>query len=170
MWVKNKGMLLESIINKSLKLFNERVGSFFIKRNLDINIFRIDTNNYVYGKLKTKSQADYYGFYAHKYYDFEAKETKDNVFSLNQIKDHQLNHLLTVHHNYGYAFVIIAFINTNSYYAVGIQKLYHLYLRTRKKRIKREWFDSYAIKIELIFPGIFDWEELLKKLQQDIEF
>ncbi|RJS89341.1 Holliday junction resolvase, partial [Ureaplasma urealyticum] len=89
---KNNGMHLEVLINKSISLFNLQYQAFFKKRCLDIIIKNID-NSYVQGKIKQKSETDYYGFYKGDYIDFEAKQTNKNSFLIKQIQPHQLAHL-----------------------------------------------------------------------------
>ncbi|MCV3728365.1 Holliday junction resolvase RecU [Ureaplasma miroungigenitalium] len=167
MWVKNKGMFLETLINRSLQLFTQEYSGFFIKRDVSVSIRKIE-NNHVLGTLKAKSQADYYGFYDGSYYDFEVKQTTDSTFDLKQIKDHQLQHLLLIHEQRGYAFVIIGFLSLNKYYAISIFLLYQHFLQKKEKRIHHEWLDSFGISMELIFPGLFNWLSLLKSLKRHI--
>ncbi|MCV3753923.1 Holliday junction resolvase RecU [Ureaplasma zalophigenitalium] len=167
MWVKNKGMFLETLINHSLEIFMQENSGFFIKRDVGVSIRKIE-NNRVLGTLKAKSQADYYGFYRGCYYDFEVKQTTESTFDLRQIKDHQLQHLLLIHKQQGYAFVIIGYLSLNKYYAISISMLYQHFLENKEKRIHHEWLDSFAIHLEIVFPGIFNWLKLLDALKKHI--
>nr|WP_318026002.1 Holliday junction resolvase RecU [Ureaplasma urealyticum] len=100
---KNNGMHLEVLINKSIALFNLQYQAFFKKRYVDIVIKNVD-HCFVQGKIKQKSETDYYGFYQGNYFDFEAKQTNKNAFLIKQIQPHQLAHLYLIHKNCGFAF------------------------------------------------------------------
>lgn len=165
---KNKGMFLETVINESLLRFNHNYNAFFIKRNIDISIIK-NNKQHIIGKLKEKSQADYYGFYVGCYFDFEAKQTNLNKFYLKQLKDHQLNHLILIHKNKGYAFLIIHFCLYNRFFCITIKQIIDLLFKNIKS-ITLNWSVENAIEINLVFPGIFDWHQLLVKIINKEDF
>lgn len=161
---KNNGMHLEVLINKSISLFNLQYQAFFKKRCLDIIIKNID-NSYVQGKIKQKSETDYYGFYKGDYFDFEAKQTNKNSFLIKQIQPHQLAHLYLIHKNSGFSFLIICFINYNLYFIITFQQLINYYQKTKRKSIPFQWFKDQCIELEIIFPGVINFKKKINDLK-----
>lgn len=159
----NKGMCFETLINQSIHRFSYTHHAFFTKRDLKVKISKIE-NNKVSGQLSAKSQTDYYGFYQGYYFDFEAKQTINNYFDLNQIKQHQLQHLKLIHNNQGSAFVLVGFVSYQSYFGIKIIDLIKYYQQFRKKRISLDWFKKNAIELNIILPGIIDFADLINKL------
>lgn len=159
----NKGMCFETLINQSIYRFNYSHNAFFIKRDLKVKINKIEDNK-VSGQLTSKSQADYYGFYQGYYFDFEAKQTVNDYFDLNQIKDHQFNHLKLIANNKGIAFVLVGFVSYQNYFAIKINDLIKYYQQYKKKKISLEWFQNNAITLHLILPGILDFADLVNQL------
>ncbi|EEH02369.1 Holliday junction resolvase RecU [Ureaplasma urealyticum] len=161
---KNNGMHLEVLINKSIALFNLQYQAFFKKRYVDIIIKNVD-HCFVQGKIKQKSETDYYGFYQGNYFDFEAKQTNKNAFLIKQIQPHQLAHLYLIHKNCGFAFLIISFINHNLYFIITFQQLVNYYQKTKRKSIPLHWFKEHCVALEIIFPGVINFKKMIDDLK-----
>ena len=64
---KNRGMLLEQILNKTIEYYNKNNIAFFAKKNLDIKFSKVfvdDRNKKLESSfISKKSTVDYYGIY-----------------------------------------------------------------------------------------------------------
>lgn len=160
---KNKGMFFEELINLSILHFNQKYNAFFKKRSVEVDFIKVNGIK-VSGRLKQKSEADYYGFYVGHYFDFEAKQTKQDFFYLKQLKQHQLEHLLLIYINQGYSFLLINFVDFDEIYGILINDLVKHFYRQDKKRIDLSWLRQNAIKINIVFPGIIDFHHLLNQI------
>ncbi len=164
MYQSNKGMYLETIINRSLMYYINNDIAYISKRNLPIHIKAITDQYKVSGYLKQKSQADYYGLYNGYYFDFEAKQCVGHNFPLSSLKKHQYEHLLKVDLLSGIAFLIIYFVEFDEFYFVNIGKIKMLLNAEHKQHIDYEWFKSNALKLTIIFPGILNIIDPIKKI------
>ncbi len=148
---QNKGMYLESIIDRTINFYNTNDIGWFDKRTVPIKIASIN-NNHVTGYLKEKSQSDYYGIFESKMYDFEAKQTNDDFFNINNIKKHQILHLIRMKENGAVVFLIVYFNKYDTFFKVEIDQI----ISSKKKRIKYSSFIENATELKIVFPGILD--------------
>lgn len=158
---KNRGMLLESIINRSVVFFEEHNLALFHKKFLDIKFSGVDkkTNKIVGAKLTRRSTVDYYGVYIGRFVAFEAKSVKNNSFPLSNIKKHQKHYLQTVSFHKGLSFFIIFFKGVQQFFLVFADDLFAF----KQKHLKLEDCEKIGQKIELIYPGFLDFLPLLAK-------
>ena len=148
---QNKGMYLESIIDRTINFYNSNDIGWFDKRTVPIKIASTN-NNHVTGYLKEKSQSDYYGIFESKMYDFEAKQTNDDFFNINNIKKHQILHLIRMKENGAVVFLIVYFNKYDTFFKVEIDQI----ISSKKKRIKYSSFIENATELKIVFPGIID--------------
>ncbi|AXF96726.1 Holliday junction-specific endonuclease [Spiroplasma phoeniceum P40] len=115
------------------KYFDNNTGLFF-KR--PVNITPIEKQQHLITKsyFKTKNGCDYYGLYQGYYIEFEAKESTQQKFNLNNLKTHQLQQLASVHNHHGIS---------DRYFILSYQKLI-------------EWIKINANKTNTTF--IFYWK------------
>lgn len=88
---KNRGMLLESIINRTI-LTLERDGVALVhKKGLDLSFKSVDKEGFkVKGaRIISKSTVDYYGVFKGRFLAFETKSVEEDYFPLSNIKKHQ---------------------------------------------------------------------------------
>lgn len=149
----NKGMFLETLINQTAWVYQNQSTALIYKRHLPISIQAVNEHGEVKGKLLAKSTTDYYGVYQGHMLDFEAKQTSFDYFLNSYLKDHQYEHLCQILAHQGISFIVIHFLASDQYFAVGID-IYQQVCRTSK--IKLEWFTQHAFELHLIFPGILD--------------
>ncbi|MGL5733180.1 MAG: Holliday junction resolvase RecU [Metamycoplasmataceae bacterium] len=153
----NRGMLLETIINKTIKYYEDKNIALIHKKTLDIKFSSIDEMRRVKnGVVMSKSTVDYYGIYKGSFIAFEAKSTNTNVIPKSNFKDHQHDYLLRIKKHNGNAFYILLFKQTNEFFLADISIINY-----RKKTITLEYIRSKAISLELLYPGIIDFIKYL---------
>ncbi len=144
----NKGMFLESVINNSNEFYLINKIAYIQKYETPIKICSIQ-DNIVTGKLFKKGIVDYFGIYQGKYVCFEAKQTINHLFSLDNIQDHQKEYLYKVKEFGGDAWIILFFNKFNKFFKIEIEPLFN----ANKKSIDLEWCKQNAKELSLIFPG-----------------
>ncbi|MGL5308930.1 MAG: Holliday junction resolvase RecU [Metamycoplasmataceae bacterium] len=153
----NRGMLLETIINKTIRYYEEKSIALIHKKTLDIKFSSIDEKRRVKnGVVISKSTVDYYGIYKGSFIAFEAKSSSINVISKSNFKNHQHDYLLKIKKHNGMAFYIFLFKRTNEFFIIDISLVNY-----RKKTITLEYIRSKGIALELIYPGIIDFIKYL---------
>lgn len=161
MTYKNRGMLLEGLINKTILMYRENGLALIHKKDLSISFSSISKED---GKLKAdnafikkKSTADYYGLVKGKFICFEAKSTKLDYLPWNNIKEHQHEYLLEVSEHGGIAFYLIYLSSWNEVFLLDVNKV-----EKNCKKITREFLLNRASKLEITYPGIIDFIHLIK--------
>lgn len=153
----NRGMLLETIINKTIKQYKDRDMAIFHKKQLDIKFSSIDEmKNIKNGVVMSKSTVDYYGIYRGFFVAFEAKSSNTNNIPKSNFKEHQHNYLKQIKKHQGFAFYIFLFKETNEFFMADISIINY-----EKKSITIEYIRKNAISLDLIFPGVIDFIEHL---------
>lgn len=161
--MKNRGMYIEELINKTISYYNSNNIGSFEKRNLPISIKEIN-NNFVTGYLKEKSKVDYFGLFKTKHVEFESKQTTKNYFSFSLFKEHQLKYLFKIHEMGSISFLIIHFFNIDSTIAINCDQLKYLFKTFKNKKISYGVLKKHGKEITLIFPGILNLIEFLENL------
>ena len=160
---KNRGMLLEKIINKTINYYIENKIGFFAKNHLNIQFQSVvDSKTSKIIKLnnsfiKNKSTVDYYGIFNGKYVTFEAKSTEENFLPFANIKPHQHNHLKMISKMGGVAFYLIMFKKFMKIFLVYADDIPF----DTQKSISYEEIKKIGIEIEIIFPGIIDFVSII---------
>ncbi|MGL5205555.1 MAG: Holliday junction resolvase RecU [Metamycoplasmataceae bacterium] len=153
----NRGMLLETIINKTIKYYDENAIALIHKKNLDIKFSSIDEMRRVKnGVVVSKSTVDYYGIYKGSFIAFEAKSSNTMIIPKNNFKDHQHEYLLKIRKYGGNAFYIFLFKQTNEIFLADISLVNY-----RRKTITLEYIRNKAIQLEIIYPGVIDFIKFL---------
>ncbi|WP_322908263.1 Holliday junction resolvase RecU [Mycoplasmopsis felis] len=134
--MKNKGMFLEAVINKTINYFWQNNIALIQKKGLDLKINKIQKiNNKLVvndSNIYKKSTVDYIGCYNGSFICFEAKSCNEDRFDLSNLKEHQLEYLNLIHNNKGISFVILFFSHINRFFKVNINYLNTLF----KNKIK----------------------------------
>lgn len=161
MRIKNRGMMLESIINKTIKFYSKNEIALFHKKELNISFSHIKEeqgklkiNN---GRIKTKSTADYYGIHNGKFIAFEAKSTLLTSLPIVNIKEHQINYLDKIITHGGISFFIVCFQKYDEYFIIKPNIIRNL----DRKSLSIDTARNEGIKMEFIFPGILDFLKLI---------
>ena len=125
----HRGMTLESDINQTNKYYLDNDIALIYKKPTPIKVVKVKYNKRINTQIteayyETPSTTDYNGIYKGKYIDFEAKESKSKTsFSLNNIHDHQVTHLIKVLEHGGISFLIIRFTTLNKTFILSTSKL-----------------------------------------------
>ncbi|WP_027120736.1 Holliday junction resolvase RecU [Mycoplasmopsis lipofaciens] len=157
---KNRGMLLEQIINQTLSYYFENNIAYIEKKNLPIKFFKVDNRTLKDAFIYKKSTVDYIGCFKGKFVAFEAKTTNLPKLPKNNILQHQWNYLLNIDKNGGLAFFIILFSFCDEFYLISARKLSEIIGTS----VSYEHIKKIGFKIELTFPGIIDFLPYLNKI------
>lgn len=148
----NRGMNLENDINLSNEWYTANDIAAITKRPTPINIVKVD---YTHGAkivdayFEKQSTTDYNGVYKGKYIDFEAKNTKNKTsFPLNNVEQHQIDHLKRVIRHGGIAFFIIQFQLLNEVYLLDASFVINFWENGERKSIPYDVFKSEGILIK----------------------
>lgn len=167
---KNRGMTLERDINISNEYYRDKDIAYIYKKPTPIGIAKMD---YKHGKiieayLKEQSTTDYNGLYDGYYIDFEAKETKTSSFPYNNIKSHQVKHLINIDRHKGISFIIIRFTKYNETYLL-MTKDFVKYKENfpDKKSVPLAYFKEKAYLLKEGYNPRIDYLEVVKKIIGD---
>lgn len=160
----NRGMFLETIINRTIEYFQNKKIAYLSKRHLPVKIYSFQGNQ-VQGWLKEKTQTDYYGVYCGYYLDFEAKQTLSNSFIIANLRQHQYEHLINVYNFGAISFLIVYFAKADAFFALNFEHLVNFIKANPSiKKIDLSFFEKHGYLIELIYPGVLDLEPIFKQL------
>lgn len=159
---KNKGMLLEKIINQTISFYEKNELAFIEKKSIPVKFSGVanDGIKLENASFKGKSTVDYIGCYKGYFVAFEAKSVEGDVFHYKNISSHQLKYLKKIMQNGGCSFLIIFFNHYDSFFLVKTIDL----LKWGKKSIKFNEMSEIGFRMDLIFPGIIDFLPFLNNL------
>ncbi|CAM9124601.1 Holliday junction resolvase RecU [Mycoplasma todarodis] len=159
--MKNRGMLLESLLNTTIALYKKNNIGLFHKKEIPISFGKvIKSQNKIKideAYIKSKSTSDYYGVFKGKFIAFEAKSTNLKSLPLSNIKYHQRKYLHDVQNHGGISFYIFAFKTYDKYFMVYTDTIETMH----KKSFSLDDAYAYGIELELTFPGILDFAAFL---------
>ena len=144
----HRGMTLESDINQTNKFYLDNDIALIYKKPTPIKVVKVKYNKRINTQIteayyETPSTTDYNGIYKGKYIDFEAKESKSKTsFSLNNIHDHQVTHLIKVLEHGGISFLIIRFTTLNKTFILSTSKLIDFIKNYNRKSIPLDYFEK----------------------------
>lgn len=152
----NRGMSLEEDINITNAYYREQDIAVIYKKQTPITITKVDFPNRKEAVIKeayfkTPSTTDYNGVYREKYIDFEAKETQQDRFPLNNIHEHQIAHIRQIIKHGGIGFFIIRFSRRNETYLLKGNTLLDFIEHESRKSIPIRYIreNGYLIKEKL---------------------
>lgn len=158
---KNKGDNLEYDLNLSNHYYLGRDIAVIHKKPTPIKVVEIANEKrpvITKGFFQMQSTTDYNGLYRGKYIDFEAKETASNTaFSLKNIHQHQVDHLLKVEKHGGIAFLLVLFINLNELYLLKINDYIYFTENYARKSIPIQYFRENAALVSYNFHPRIDY-------------
>lgn len=163
----NRGMGLENDINLANEYYKIKDIAYVYKKPTPIKLVRVD---YKLGKIKeayfmTPSTTDYNGIYNGKYVDFEAKETNSKTsFSLSNIHEHQIKHLINVKNKGAISFIIVRFNKLGENYFLSTDKLEQFIKNNKRKSIPLSFFKTYGTIIKIKYNPRIDYIETINNL------
>lgn len=165
---KNRGLSLEKMINDSNKYYRFIDKALIYKKPTPIHIVKTNKENIITEAFfERPSSTDYNGIYRGKYIDFEAKETKSKTsFSLKNIQDNQIEHILKVHEMGGISFLIIYFTALNKIFIYFASDLKKFIKENKRNSIPLEEFIKNGKEVTLTISPILNYLVFIDELLQ----
>ncbi len=163
----NRGMNLEHDINISNEYYKNNDKAYIYKKPTPIKLVNVDykKSKITEAYFETPSTTDYNGIYKSKYIDFEAKETNSKTsFSLANIHEHQIKHLINVKNHGAIAFIIVRFTPIGETYLLDINDLEYFLKNEQRKSIPINFFQKYAKIIKTKYSPRLDYLEVVDNI------
>ena len=169
----NRGKTLEDDLNESNEYYLSRSIAVIHKKPVPIQIVNVNypsrsaaviTEAY----FRTPSTTDFNGVWNGKYIDFEAKETKSKTsFPLQNIHEHQVEHMKNVMKQGGITFLIVGFSSLDRYFVVPYDIIEAKWDRMKeggRKSIAIAEFERETFEIELGYMPTLDYLKIIASL------
>lgn len=162
-----RGMSLEEKINQSNQYYLAKEMAVIHKKPTPIQVVQVDYPHRSAVKIteayyRQASTTDYNGVYKGKYIDFEAKETKNKTsFPLNNLPEHQRNHMSACNRQGGIAFLLISFHSKNQIFLIPYERIEIYLQKTSKKSLTYAFIQKNGY---LCPTGVFPMLDYLKAL------
>lgn len=162
----NRGQTLEDELNETNAFYLSRDIAVIHKKPIPIQVVNVHYPARSAAKIteayfRTPSTTDYNGVWNGKYIDFEAKETKNNTsFPLQNLHDHQVEHMRQVERQDGIAFLIIRFSLLNRYFLIPFDVVHDKWERMLtggRKSIPITELENEAIELTLGYMPTIDY-------------
>jgi len=162
----NRGKSLEDELNETNEFYLSRGIAVIHKKPVPIQVVNVNyparsaaviTEAY----FRTPSTTDFNGVWQGKYIDFEAKETKSATsFPLQNIHDHQVEHMKSVSKQGGVVFFIVKFTSLDRYFIVPYDSFEKYWERMKtggRKSITLIEFEVMSLEIQPRFNPRLDY-------------
>ena len=157
----NRGMSLEEDLNVTNEYYLANDIAVIHKKPTAITIKKVDykKNDMICeAYFKTPSTTDYNGIYKGYYLDFEAKETRSKTsFPLNNIHQHQIDHLINIKKHGGIGFLIVKFTLLDKVYYLNVDYLESYINNNSRRSIPVAYFEKYGQIIKVGFNPRLDY-------------
>ena len=172
----NRGMELEEDINFANKYYLNNDIAVIHKKPIPIQIVEVNYPNRSSAMItkafyKTPSTTDYNGLWNGKYIDFEAKETNSATsFSLNNIHEHQIEHMQKILNHGGITFIIVRFKKIDKTFILPFKKFIFFYDRAKnggRKSIKLSEFEQTAFELSFNYKIRLDYITIIKNNESE---
>ena len=172
----NRGMELEEDINFANKYYLNNDIAVIHKKPIPIQIVEVNYPNRSSAMItkafyKIPSTTDYNGLWNGKYIDFEAKETNSATsFSLNNIHEHQIEHMQKVLIHGGITFIIVRFKKIDKTFILPFKKFIFFYDRAKnggRKSIKLSEFEETAFELSFNYKIRLDYITIIKNNESE---
>lgn len=168
-----RGMSFEAQIIKANDYYLSSGIAVIHKKPTPVQIVKVDYPKRAAATIteayfKTPSTTDFNGVYKGIYIDFEAKETTNKTtFPLANVHRHQVQHIMAVTQQNGFAFLLVKFSKLDEIYLLmsdTLQRFWKEYEKGIRKSIKHEEFVAQGILIPSnTYPSI-DYLKVVDKL------
>ena len=172
----NRGMELEEDINFANKYYLNNDIAVIHKKPIPIQIVEVNYPSRSSAMItkafyKTPSTTDYNGLWNGKYIDFEAKETNSATsFSLNNIHDHQIEHMQKILNHGGITFIIVRFKKIDRTFILPFKNFIFFYDRANsggRKSIKLSEFEEMAFELSFNYKIRLDYLTIIKNNESE---
>ncbi|MFB1049346.1 Holliday junction resolvase RecU [Paraliobacillus sp. JSM ZJ581] len=169
----NRGMSLEEDINNTNIYYRTANVAIIHKKPTPVQIVNV---NYpkrsaaviTEGYFKQASTTDYNGIYRGTYVDFEAKETKNKTsFPLNNVHEHQINHMRSIVEHNGICFLLIRFAAYNETFFLPAMKLFSYWdsqFKGGRKSIPYQDVKEISVEVPMNYPAQVDYLKVIDQL------
>lgn len=164
---KNKGMDLESMLNNSNTYYLNKDIAVIYKKPTPIGVVKVSykDNHKIINKgyFKEQSTLDYNGLYKGKYLDFEAKVTQNKTsFPLQNIHEHQIDHIKKVLKHGGITFLII--LINNIVYLLKGEDFINFINNNSRKSIPYKFIEKNAYEIKYGINPELDYLKIVEQI------
>ena len=172
----NRGMELEEDINFANKYYLNNDIAVIHKKPIPIQIVEVNYPSRSSAMItkafyKTPSTTDYNGLWNGKYIDFEAKETNSATsFSLNNIHDHQIEHMQKILNHGGITFIIVRFKKIDRTFIFPFKNFIFFYGRANnggRKSRKLSEFEESAFELSFNYKIRLDYLNIIKNNESE---
>ena len=172
----NRGMELEEDINFANKYYLNNDIAVIHKKPIPIQIVEVNYPSRSSAMItkafyKTPSTTDYNGLWNGKYIDFEAKETNSATsFSLNNIHDHQIEHMQKILNHGGITFIIVRFKKIDRTFILPFKNFIFFHNRANnggRKSIKLSEFEKSAFELSFNYKIRLDYLKIIKNNESE---
>ena len=172
----NRGMELEEDINFANKYYLNNNIAVIHKKPIPIQIVEVNYPSRSSAMItkafyKTPSTTDYNGLWNGKYIDFEAKETNSATsFSLNNIHDHQIEHMQKILDHGGVTFIIVRFKKIDRTFILPFKNFIFFHERANnggRKSIKLSEFEKSAFELSFNYKIRLDYLNIIKNNESE---
>ena len=172
----NRGMELEEDINFANKYYLNNDIAVIHKKPIPIQIVEVNYPSRSSAMItkafyKTPSTTDYNGLWNGKYIDFEAKETNSATsFSLNNIHDHQIEHMQKILDHGGITFIIVRFKKIDRTFILPFKNFIFFHKRANnggRKSIKLSEFEESAFELSFNYKIRLDYLNIIKNNESE---
>ena len=172
----NRGMELEEDINFANKYYLNNNIAVIHKKPIPIQIVEVNYPSRSSAMItkafyKTPSTTDYNGLWNGKYIDFEAKETNSATsFSLNNIHEHQIEHMQKILNHGGITFIIVRFKKIDRTFILPFKNFIFFHERANnggRKSIKLSEFEKSAFELSFNYKIRLDYLKIIKNNESE---
>ncbi|KFL43785.1 Holliday junction resolvase [Lysinibacillus sp. BF-4] len=172
----NRGQSLEDDLNETNLYYAAHDIAVIHKKPVPVQIVKVDYPMRSAAVIReayfrTPSTTDYNGIWQGKYIDFEAKETKNKTsFPLNNIHEHQMQHMAAVQRHGGIVFFIIRFSTLERTYVVPLQLVVPYWQALKndgRKSIPLKEFEQHAHLLATDYMPRIDYVSCLPSLESE---
>ncbi|WP_318617378.1 Holliday junction resolvase RecU [Sporosarcina sp. YIM B06819] len=169
----NRGKSLEDELNDTNEFYLSRGIAVIHKKPVPVQIVNVKyparsaaviTEAY----FRTPSTTDFNGVWQGKYIDFEAKETKSvTSFPLQNIHEHQVEHMKSVSEQAGIVFFIIKFTTLDRYFIISYDSFENYWERMKtggRKSMTLAEFEEVAVEISPGFNPRLDYLQAMSSI------
>lgn len=163
MYHGNRGMAFEKLINAANIQYENGGVALIHKRPTPVKVLKTEGSR-VFGAFESKSTVDYDGVYKGRAIYFEAKSVKGRRFKLDNLHDHQMQHLEKAHKLGAICFLLIEFSDSKTIYFVPYTMMRFYFNKAKSKDFKKgdksipqEDFDVYAEDVKSSIRSLVDY-------------
>lgn len=153
----NRGMMLEYLIEEANTYYRENDYAYIYKKPTPIRVVKTailnNSKKITEAFYEKPSTLDFNGIYKGKYIEFDAKETNNKTaFPINNVHNHQINHIRNIYKHGGIVFLIISM--NNKYFILMGKDFIDFLDNNDRKSIPYKYIEEKGIEIKMTLRGL----------------